>query len=71
VGQNGAHSLKLENTEGTGDESERGEDKVRVTRPGSRIVMGNWIPNDPTLVVGILKISASIRRRPPKASSAR
>ena len=23
---------------------------VRVTRPGGRIVMGNWIPNDPTLV---------------------
>jgi len=25
---------------------------VRVTRPGGRIVMGNWIPNDPTLVLG-------------------
>jgi ubiquinone/menaquinone biosynthesis C-methylase UbiE len=23
---------------------------VRVTRPGGRIVMGNWIPGDPTLV---------------------
>src|ERR1044072_2617417 len=32
---------------------------VRVTRPGGRIVMGNWIPNDPTLVAQILKISAS------------
>src|SRR5262249_17455409 len=30
---------------------------VRVTRPGGRIVMGNWIPNDPTLVAQILKIS--------------
>ena len=32
---------------------------VRVTRPGGRIVMGNWIPNDPTLVSQILKISSS------------
>src|SRR5499426_3247852 len=28
---------------------------VRVTRPGGRVVMGNWIPNDPTLVAQILK----------------
>jgi SAM-dependent methyltransferase len=32
---------------------------VRVTKPGGRIVMGNWIPNDPTLVAQILKISSS------------
>src|SRR6476660_4724774 len=32
---------------------------VRVTRPGGRIVMGNWIPNDPTLVAQILRISSS------------
>jgi SAM-dependent methyltransferase len=32
---------------------------VRVTRPGGRIIMGNWIPNDPTLVAQILKISSS------------
>ena len=32
---------------------------VRVTRPGGRIVMGNWIPNDPTLVAQILRISAN------------
>jgi SAM-dependent methyltransferase len=32
---------------------------VRVTRPGGRIVMGNWIPNDPTLVAQILKISST------------
>jgi ubiquinone/menaquinone biosynthesis C-methylase UbiE len=31
---------------------------VRVTRPGGRIVMGNWIPGDPTLVAQILKISS-------------
>ena len=30
-----------------------------MTRPGGRIVMGNWIPNDPTLVAQILKISAA------------
>lgn len=32
---------------------------VRVTRPGGRIIMGNWIPDDPTLVAQILKISAA------------
>jgi uncharacterized protein (TIGR03086 family) len=32
---------------------------VRVTRPGGRIVMGNWIPGDPTLVAQILRISAA------------
>ena len=30
---------------------------VRVTKPGGRIVMGNWIPGHPTLVAQILKIS--------------
>lgn len=38
---------------------------VRVTRPGGRIVMGNWIPNDPTLVAQILKISSSYTPAPP------
>ena len=33
------------------------KEMVRVTRRGGRIVMGNWIPNDPTLVAQILKIS--------------
>ena len=31
---------------------------VRVTKPGGRIVMGNWIPNDPTFVSQVLKISS-------------
>src|SRR4029078_10999508 len=35
------------------------KEMVRVTRPGGRIVMGNWIPNDTTLVAQILKISSS------------
>jgi ubiquinone/menaquinone biosynthesis C-methylase UbiE len=39
---------------------------VRVTRPGCRIVMGNWIPNDPTLVAQILKISAAYSPPPPE-----
>src|SRR5213082_2909328 len=39
---------------------------VRVTRPGGRIVMGNWIPSDPTLVAQILKISASYSPPPPE-----
>jgi SAM-dependent methyltransferase len=39
---------------------------VRVTRPGGRIVMGNWIPNDPTLVAQILKISTAYSPPPPE-----
>jgi SAM-dependent methyltransferase len=39
---------------------------VRVTRPGGRIVMGNWIPDDPTLVAQILKISSSYSPPPPE-----
>jgi hypothetical protein len=39
---------------------------VRVTRPCGRIVMGNWIPNDPTLVAQILKISAAYTPPPPE-----
>jgi SAM-dependent methyltransferase len=39
---------------------------VRVTRPGGRIIMGNWIPNDPTLVAQILKISSSYSPPPPE-----
>ncbi len=39
---------------------------VRVTRPGGRIVMGNWIPNDPTLVAQILKVSAAYAPPPPE-----
>jgi hypothetical protein len=38
---------------------------VRVTKPGGRIVMGNWIPGDPTLVAQILKISAAYTPPPP------
>lgn len=38
---------------------------VRVTRAGGRILMGNWIPGDPTLVAQILKISASYTPPPP------
>jgi SAM-dependent methyltransferase len=42
------------------------KEMVRVTRRGGRIVMGNWIPNDPTLVAQILKISASYSPPPPE-----
>lgn len=38
---------------------------VRVTRPGGRIVMGNWIPNDPTFVAQVLKISSAYSPPPP------
>jgi len=39
---------------------------VRVTRPGGQIVMGNWIPGDPTLVAQILKVSAAHTPPPPQ-----
>jgi SAM-dependent methyltransferase len=42
------------------------KEMVRVTKPGGRIVMGNWIPNDPTLVAQILKISSSYAPPPPE-----
>ncbi|MGH6691209.1 MAG: class I SAM-dependent methyltransferase [Gammaproteobacteria bacterium] len=42
------------------------KEMVRVTRPGGRIVMGNWIPNDPTLVAQILRISSAYSPPPPK-----
>ena len=42
------------------------KEMVRVTRPGGRIVMGNWIPNDPTLVAQILKVSSAYTPPPPE-----
>lgn len=42
------------------------KEMVRVTRPGGRIVMGNWIPNDPTLVAQILKTSSAYSPPPPE-----
>src|ERR1051326_1854871 len=41
------------------------KEMVRVTRPGGRIVMGNWIPNDPTFVAQILRISSAYSPPPP------
>ncbi|CAG5067571.1 hypothetical protein DYBT9623_00292 [Dyadobacter sp. CECT 9623] len=38
----------------------------RVTRDGGRIVMGNWIPGDPTLVAQILKVSSAYTPAPPE-----
>ena len=46
--------------------AEVAKEVVRVTRPGGRIVMGNWIPNDPTLVAQILKISSAYTTPPPE-----
>ncbi|RYF85391.1 MAG: class I SAM-dependent methyltransferase, partial [Chitinophagaceae bacterium] len=42
------------------------KEMVRVTARGGRIVMGNWIPNDPTLVAQILKISSAYTPPPPE-----
>ncbi len=39
---------------------------VRVARPGGRVVMGNWIPGDPTLVAQILKITSAYTPPPPE-----
>lgn len=42
------------------------KEMVRVTKPGGRIVMGNWIPKDPTLVAQLLRISSSYSPPPPE-----
>jgi len=43
------------------------KEMVRVTKPGGRIVMGNWVPNDPTSFVSqLLKISSSFTPPPPE-----
>jgi len=42
------------------------KEMVRVTKPGGRVVMGNWIPNDPTLVAQILRISSAYTPPPPE-----
>jgi ubiquinone/menaquinone biosynthesis C-methylase UbiE len=39
---------------------------VRVTKPGGRIVMGSWIPNDPTFVSQLLKVSSAFTPPPPE-----
>jgi SAM-dependent methyltransferase len=39
---------------------------VRVTRPGGRIVMGNWIPGDPTFVAQLLRVSTAYSPPPPE-----
>lgn len=42
------------------------KEMVRVAKPGGRIVMGNWIPDDPTLVAQILKICTAYTPPPPE-----
>ncbi|MGD9195749.1 MAG: class I SAM-dependent methyltransferase, partial [Methyloceanibacter sp.] len=42
------------------------KEMVRVTRPGGRIIMGNWIPGDPTLIAQVLKVSAAYTPPPPE-----
>ena len=42
------------------------KEMVRVVRPGGRIVMGNWIPNDPTFVAQVLRISSAFTPPPPE-----
>jgi ubiquinone/menaquinone biosynthesis C-methylase UbiE len=42
------------------------KEMVRVTKPGGRVVMGNWIPGDPTFVSQVLKISSAFTPPPPE-----
>jgi len=42
------------------------KEMVRVSRPSGTIVMGNWIPNDPTLVAQILRVSSAYSPPPPE-----
>jgi SAM-dependent methyltransferase len=42
------------------------KEMVRVTKPGGRVVMGNWIPGDPTLVAQLLKVSGAYSPPPPE-----
>lgn len=42
------------------------KEMVRVTKPGGRIVMGNWIPGDPTFVSQVLRISSAYLPPPPE-----
>lgn len=46
--------------------SDVAREMIRVSRPGGQVIMGNWIPNDPTLVAQILKICASYSPPPPE-----
>jgi len=41
------------------------KEMMRVTKRGGRIVMGNWIPGDPTLVAQVLKVSSAYAPPPP------
>jgi SAM-dependent methyltransferase len=45
---------------------EAAKEMVRVTRTGGRIILGNWIPGDPTLVAQILRISSAYSPPPPE-----
>ena len=42
------------------------KEMVRVTKHGGRVVMGNWIPNDPTMVAELLRISSAYTPPPPE-----
>ncbi len=42
------------------------KEMVRLTRPSGKIIMGNWIPGDSTLVAQILKISSAYMPPPPE-----
>ncbi|MCB0327240.1 MAG: methyltransferase domain-containing protein [Bdellovibrionales bacterium] len=41
---------------------------VRVAKPGATITMGNWIPNDPTLVAQVLRVCSAYMPAPPEGT---
>jgi SAM-dependent methyltransferase len=45
---------------------EAARELVRVTKPGGRVVMGNWIPADPTFVSELLRVSSAFTPPPPE-----
>src|SRR6185436_13005459 len=61
------HEGDATNLQGVEDHSfDVTKEMVRVTKQGGRIVMGNWIPNDPTFVSQVLKISSAFMPPPPE-----
>jgi SAM-dependent methyltransferase len=42
------------------------KEMLRVTKPGGKVFMGNWIPGDPTLIAQVLKIVSAYTPPPPE-----
>lgn len=42
------------------------KEMFRVTKPSGKVFMGNWIPNDPTLIAQVLRIVSAYTPPPPE-----